>query len=122
MRDSERGFTLVEVLVAVVILSVGLLAVAAGSALVFRMLGQGKRTTRVSAVMVQQMETLRRQANATDPRCTGLAAGTATPLPGYTSTWTVTTVGNTRQIRLIVQYPTTGGTDADTLFGVLECY
>jgi prepilin-type N-terminal cleavage/methylation domain-containing protein len=122
LSQSERGFTLVEVLVAVVILSIGLLAVAAGSALVFRMLGQGKRTTRVSAVMVQQMETLRRQANSTNPRCTSLANGTATPLPGYTTTWTLTTVGNTRQVRLIVQYPTTGGNDVDTLRGILECY
>lgn len=122
MSHSERGFTLVEVMIAVVILSIGLLAVASGSALTFRMLGQGKRTTRVSTVMVQQMETLRRQANATNPRCTGLAAGTATPLPGYTSTWTITTVGTTRQIQLIVQYPTTRGTDVDTLRAVLECF
>ena len=122
MSHSERGFTLVEVLVAVVILSIGLLAVAAGSGLVFRMLGQGKRTSRVSAVMVQQMETLRRQANSTNPRCTALANGTATPLPGYTTTWTLTTVGNTQQVQLIVQYPTTGGNDVDTLRTILECF
>lgn len=122
MSQNEKGFTLVEVLVAVVILSIGLLAVAAGSALTFKMLGAGKRTSRVSAVMVQQMETLRRQANSTDPRCTSVANGTGTPLPGYSAAWTVTTVGTTRQVRLIVTYPTSGGSDVDTLFGVLECF
>ena len=43
-RQREAGFTIIEVMIAVVILTVGLLGLTATSALVTRMLGRGQRS------------------------------------------------------------------------------
>jgi len=121
MTRNDSGFTLIELMVAVIILSVGILALASGSGAVYRMLGAGKRTTRAVTTASQQMELLRRQANATNPRCTALAGGSATSTGNVTTTWTVTGAGNSRDVRVWVRYPTNRGTTADTLFTTLPC-
>jgi len=121
MTRNDSGFTLIELMVAVIILSVGILALASGSGAVYRMLGAGKRTTRAVALASQRMELLRRQANATDPRCTALAGGTATSAGNVTSTWTVTGTGGSRTVQVWVRYPTNRGSTADTLFTTLPC-
>lgn len=120
-RDREAGFTIIEVMVAMLIMTTGLLAVAAGSGSVFRMLGSGRRSTLVSAVAQARLETLRREANRTAPRCTALSAGTATQIGGITERWLITTSGNTRIIREIVTQPTPRGTSTDTVFAIIEC-
>jgi len=85
MTRNTSGFTLIEVMVAVIILSVGILALASGSGAVYRMLAAGKRSTKAGAIASERMELLRRQANATDPRCSAVAGGrailTAVPEP-----------------------------------------
>ena len=121
MTRNTSGFTLVEVLVAVILLSVGILALASGSGAVFRMLGAGKRSTKAAAVASERLERLRRQANATNPRCTALASGTATRPGNVTETWTVTGSGLTRDLQVWVRYPTSRGSTADTLFTTLAC-
>ena len=121
MTRNTSGFTLVEVLVAVILLSVGILALASGSGAVFRMLGAGKRSTKAAAVASERLERLRRQANTTNPRCTALASGTATRPGNVTETWTVTGSGLTRTVQVWVRYPTSRGTTADTLFTTLAC-
>src|SRR5262245_49158734 len=111
----NAGFTLVEVLVAIVILTTGLLAVAAGSGSVYRMLGSGRRSSAAAAVAQNRLEQLRRDANRTTPRCTLLASGAASSSSGITEAWTVTTVGTTRTLREIVVAPASrGGTTTDT--------
>ena len=68
MRGS-RGFTIVEVLVAIVVLSVGLLALLGTSALTTRMIGRGQRSAVASNFSVQRLERLR--ANACLVRANG---------------------------------------------------
>lgn len=121
MIGNKAGFSLAEVLVAVVLLSVGLMAVASGSGSVYQMLGAGKRATRAATLATERMEALRRQANSTNPRCTTLAGGSAVRGGGMIETWTVAGSGSTRTLRVWVRYPTSRGVTADTMFTILSC-
>jgi Tfp pilus assembly protein PilV len=120
-RTGESGFTILEVVVAILLLTTGLLAVAAGSGSVFRMLGSGRRSTLVSTIAQARLETLRREANRTVPRCTALTAGSATQSGGITERWLVTASGDTRIITEIVTQPTPQGVSTDTVFTLIGC-
>jgi prepilin-type N-terminal cleavage/methylation domain-containing protein len=119
-RD-QRGFTLIEVMIAVVVLAIGVTALVGSSAVVTRMIGQGKVSTQAVQAISQRLEQLRATAVSTTPNCTALAAGSATSANGIVTTWTITANGELRTIRVIVTYPTTGGTDADTVSTILRC-
>jgi prepilin-type N-terminal cleavage/methylation domain-containing protein len=58
-RGGERGFTIVEVIIAIVVLTVGLLGLVTTAALVTRMIGQGQRSAVASTFASQRMERLR---------------------------------------------------------------
>ncbi|HET6345602.1 MAG TPA: prepilin-type N-terminal cleavage/methylation domain-containing protein, partial [Myxococcota bacterium] len=75
MRQARAGFTLVEVLVAVVVLGIGVLALVGSSAMVTRMIGRGQMGTRAAQVASKRLDSLRIVAYATTPRCTLLASG-----------------------------------------------
>jgi prepilin-type N-terminal cleavage/methylation domain-containing protein len=120
--NNKSGFTIVEVLVAIMILTTGLLAVAAGSGSIYRMLGSGRRSSSAAAVAQNRLEQIRRDASRTTPRCTAIASGTASQPGGITETWTVTGSGTSRTLQEIVVAPTSrGGTTRDTVFGIVEC-
>lgn len=71
MTWNERGFSLVEVLVAMVILVIGVLALAATSSSITRMTGEGGRQGGSAAVANAKLEELRTQL------CDSLPAGSA---------------------------------------------
>ena len=48
MKQSSAGFSLVEVLVAIVVLGIGIVAMVGSSAMVTRMIGRGKVETRAA--------------------------------------------------------------------------
>jgi len=108
-------------LLAVVVLAIGVTALVGSSAVVTRMIGQGKVSTQAVQAISQRLEQLRATAVSTTPNCTALAAGSATSANGIVTTWTITANGELRTIRVIVTYPTTGGTDADTVSTILRC-
>jgi prepilin-type N-terminal cleavage/methylation domain-containing protein len=120
IRDN-RGFTIAEVLVAIVILSVGLLAIAGSTGSVMRMLARGRRATNVAVIAANRMDWLRREANKTDPRCTTLASGTLSRPGNVTERWAVAGTGSSRTVSVVVNYPTSQGMTSDTVRAFLEC-
>jgi prepilin-type N-terminal cleavage/methylation domain-containing protein len=120
MKSDTRGFTIIEILIAVVILSIGVMGMVGAAGLASRMIGQGKRNTQAAIVAQQRMEIIREQALSTNPRCTALANGTATTT-GVTENWRITGAGRSRRVRIIVTYPTNRGTAVDTVHSVVGC-
>ncbi len=122
MMPREQGFSLVEVLVAIVILTVGLLALAQSSGSVSKMIGRGKQDTEAAMAAQTRLETLRQVANTTTPKCTALANGTSTgPTVGMSTSWTVTGTGNSRTVVVTVTYRIGRGTRSETVRAILGC-
>jgi prepilin-type N-terminal cleavage/methylation domain-containing protein len=66
---SRRGFTVVEVVIAIVVMSVGLLGLVTASAMVTRMIARGQRTAKGSTFGARRLEILRTTG------CSSQAAG-----------------------------------------------
>lgn len=117
----RSGFTIIEVLVAVTVLSVGLVALAGSSASVSRMINRGKNDTRAAQLATQRVETLRLTAYSTTPRCTALAAGGPQVIDHVTLSWTVPVAGTGRNINVSATYGTGRGTKTQVLSTYIEC-
>ncbi len=117
----ERGFTIVEVIIAIIVLTIGLLGLTTTAALVTRMIARGQRSAVAAMFAAQRLERLRRVA------CTTQTAGSDTLYRGSTwvsyNSWTYSNLGNsTWQVRLIDTYKTAQGrTRADTLETEISC-
>jgi prepilin-type N-terminal cleavage/methylation domain-containing protein len=105
---NERGFSLVELIVAILILTVGILGLAATAGQVQRMVGWGGRYGASASLANAQLETLR----ATP--CASLAASGTVTRGIYTLSWTVVASGQLRTFTLTVAYPNGRSTRSDT--------
>lgn len=123
MRTDRGGFTLVEVLVAVVMLGVGVMAMASSAAMSTRMIGRGKMETRAAQAAGRRLETLRLAAYSTTPRCTAgsFANGGPVTTDGVTENWLVAGAGSSRTITITVTHGTVRGAHTDTLRSIVEC-
>ena len=118
-RRVRRGVTMIELLVALAIVSVGVLALSGGAALVTRLTGGGTVQTRAAMIANQHIEQFRAVA------CTSVSTGTDT-VRSVISSWTATPVtsnGSRRgtSISLTVQYPTTKGMRSQAYTTLLPC-
>jgi Tfp pilus assembly protein PilV len=109
---NRTGFTIAEIIVAMTILLIGVLAFVGTSAQTARMLTRGNRATKASFYAQERLEII-----AATP-CALLNSGTANSAGGvYSHVWTVTSAlgGNSKRARLITTYtPRVGVTRADT--------
>jgi prepilin-type N-terminal cleavage/methylation domain-containing protein len=123
VKRSTSGFTLVEVLVSIVVLAIGIVALAGSSAVVTRMIGRGKVETRVAQAASSRIEALRLAAYSTSPRCTAaaFAAGGPVTTNGLTESWTVPVAGKVRAVQVDVTYPTVRGPRTVSLQTRIEC-
>jgi prepilin-type N-terminal cleavage/methylation domain-containing protein len=123
MQRSQSGFTLVEVLIAVVVIGIGIIALAGGSSLVTRMIGRGKVETRAAQVASRRMETLRLAAASSSPRCTSTAFASGGPAvhDGVAESWMVSPAGRVRLVRITVSYLTVRGPRTAELQTGIEC-
>lgn len=117
----SSGFTVIEVLVAVMVISVGLLALAGSSAAVARMLAGGRQTTLAVEAADRRLEELRRQARAAAPACPVPGSGAATGSDGIDERWDVVAGSGTTLIRVIVSRHTSHGQVIDTLATAIAC-
>lgn len=92
-RARPTGFTIVELIIAIVVLAVGVLGLAGTAAMVTRMVGGGARQTRAANVAASRFERLRTL------QCTGVASGSATQ-GDISERWTVSNAGS--NLRLVV--------------------
>jgi prepilin-type N-terminal cleavage/methylation domain-containing protein len=111
---NKRGFSLIEVIFAVVILTVGILALAGTSVRVVRMISQGGRLGGASLVAEGRFELLRATT------CASLASGSVVEGP-YTVRWTVASTGYLRTVGLTVAYVTGGRTHTDAYVTSISC-
>jgi prepilin-type N-terminal cleavage/methylation domain-containing protein len=121
----RRGFTMVEVMVALVLLTVGVMALVGSSAMVSRMIGKGRGSTIAVQVATARLERLRRVAASTVPRCASpeFANGSATTA-GVAERWVVSPLegpGLSRRVSVILTYRDARGPVRDTLHTVLLC-
>ncbi|HZN98237.1 MAG TPA: prepilin-type N-terminal cleavage/methylation domain-containing protein, partial [Gemmatimonadales bacterium] len=117
MQRPSSGFTLVEVLVALVVLALGVLALTGSSAVINRMIGRGKIETHAAMAAARRMEVLRRVAGSTTPRCSAseFTSGGPTLEDGLLASWTVPPSGSLRRVRVSVSYLTLRGSRSAVL-------
>jgi type IV pilus modification protein PilV len=120
---NEKGFTIVEVLIAIIMLTIGILALSATSASVTRMMDSGRNRTAAASIAQSVLDSLRVAAFATDPHCTALSSGSLTTLPeaGFTASWTVVTAGLAKVITVTVGYRLGPDTKSEIVTSSLYC-
>jgi prepilin-type N-terminal cleavage/methylation domain-containing protein len=121
MKQDRSGFTLVEVLVAVMVLSIGVTALVGSAGVVTRMIGRGQMGTRAAQMASQTLEDLRLMAYSTTPRCTsGQFVGSTTTSVGITQK-VVLTGASPRTIIDSVSYRTVKGMHTDVFTTQVRC-
>ena len=113
-RQSHRGFTLIEVVVAVVILAVGALALAGSAAVTVRRMSEAAR--RSSGVTMVRS----RAEAAVASTCGSLASGSET-VRGVRSDWVVSVGAVSAELSQRVSYPTHRGTRSDDFLTAAPC-
>ena len=100
--SSREAFTLLEVLVALVVLGVGILGLSANAALVSRLVGDGSRLTLAATVATSRLEELRALP------CAGITSGSAITR-GIEERWSVGPMAasgrSALEVELSVTYP-----------------
>ena len=121
--EVRSGFTLIEIMLALVLTAIGVLAVLGTTAQATRTLDESRRVAKATEVGMRRIERLRDLARATSPRCTdpGLASGTANGGNGITERWAVDPVGPARTVLVVVNRPTRGAIQPDTFASILRC-
>lgn len=114
MRASRSGFTIVEVLVAILILSVGMLALVGSAAVVVRQTGTAARQTQAAAYAQSRFERLRASP------CASLTGGADT-VRGIVTAWAVTPVTRGNDITVTVSWPVAGEMRSRQYRSIIAC-
>ncbi|MFZ5625018.1 MAG: type IV pilus modification PilV family protein [Gemmatimonadota bacterium] len=124
MNARDRlGFTLVETMVAVLVLGIGIVALLGATGMVTRMLGAGRRTTIAAQVASSRLERLRMLARSTWPRCgdPGFVSGGPVATAGIMERWEVQASGPARTVRVVVDGGAGRTAAIDMFVTVIRC-
>lgn len=105
---SNKGFTIIEIIIAIIVLTVGVLGMVTTAALVTRMIARGQRSADASAFMARRVERLRAVASGQlTGACVAPPPGADTLYRGSNwvafNIWTVTpVVGQPQNFRIKV--------------------
>ncbi|MEP6571640.1 MAG: type II secretion system protein [Gemmatimonadota bacterium] len=119
-KKCTRGFTLVETLIAIVVLGLGVLPLAGVAMLSTRLLIQGRSATLAATIATSRIEDLRRAAGRV-PACAAVASGSAAHSGGIVEDWSVSGGGSLRTVWLVVSYPVPGRARSDSTVTQVRC-
>ena len=111
---ARKGFSLIELMVAIMILTVGLLGLAASSAVATQMIGAAGRHTLAASVAQSRFEMLRRG------RCTTLVGGSSYTR-GVSESWQIDSVRASAFVTERVTYQTRKGPRTQIFRSVRPC-
>jgi prepilin-type N-terminal cleavage/methylation domain-containing protein len=120
---ARTGFTIVEVVVAMIVVSIGVLGMLGTAALVTRMLARGRWVAGASAIASSRLERLRPSACIASQRTNSADTTTIIGTAQVINSWSFTDAGNNSyRVRLITSYMTgPGRTRTDTLEATVVC-
>jgi prepilin-type N-terminal cleavage/methylation domain-containing protein len=120
---NTSGFTVAEVIVAVAVLSVGLLALAGSAALTSRMVGWGQQATHVGQAAAARVERLRQVAFSTVPACSAPDWRSDSAVGSWLSqSWELLDdAGPVRRVLIVLRSRRPGGTSSDTVLTAVLC-
>ena len=113
-RRSRTGLTLIEIVVAILVLSVGALAFAGSSAVMVRRLAESARGAAAASAARSRLESSFARA------CDVLTSGSEQSF-GVRSDWSVTGSGRTSDIRQRITYPTLRGSRNEDFLTTAPC-
>ncbi|GAC1691018.1 MAG: hypothetical protein NVS9B3_09590 [Gemmatimonadaceae bacterium] len=114
MPGAPRGFTLVEALVAIIVLAIGVLGLAASAGTVLRLTGGAATQTLAASIASSRLDSLRGMP------CPSVVSGSDTS-QGVAATWTGSGGGKSRYVAWTVSYRTPTGSAARAYQTVLAC-
>ena len=118
MVSGDRGFSLVELTIAMTLFTIGVLGMLSVTAGITRLLGMGERIATASFYAQERLET------AHNTPCDALTSGSETRGGIYDLVWSVAPVfdGNAQRVEVRVTYPSRAGvTRVDTLGTSISC-
>lgn len=114
---ARAGFTLIELVVAILILTIGILGLAGTSAVITRQMGSGAKQTLAAAIAQSRIETVRSQACETLVATTGGPATTS----GLTESWTIVPGTRRVDVTVTVSYDMANGTKTFPFSSSIPC-
>jgi Tfp pilus assembly protein PilV len=121
MTHPRSGFTLFEVLVAVVITTLGIGALLGTLTASAELAGDGRRMARAATLLASRADELRAQVAAAAPGCSAPASGSSPAAEGITEAWSATARGSVIDLVLEARYRRRGRLTADTLVTAVPC-
>ena len=127
---NERGFSLAEVMIAMVILTVGVLGLAASSAAITKMSSEGGRSGGSAAVAESRIESLSFPSIGFDrlsieslsaTPCLNIASSGSATTGKFSESWTITTSGLLKTVTVTVSYQTGTKTRTSTYVAYISC-
>jgi Tfp pilus assembly protein PilV len=121
MRRASSGFTLLEVLLSLLVLTAGLLGLAGSLGPISALAGQGRIHSRAAVVLASRVSRLRTELQAGAPGCVLPAAGWAVHPSGLDESWQSSLSVNIVELRIVARFRLPGRIDAETLVTRFPC-
>lgn len=112
--ESQRGFTIVELVIAVMVFSVGLLALAGTSSAILMAMTSTKSRTIAAGVAESRLERMRTTA------CASRASGSATTR-GIAEAWTLTRLARADDVTVVVTFLSNHQPRTETFRSFMPC-
>ena len=114
-RQPRRGFTLIEMIIAIIVMAIGVMGLAGTASYVAIQMGGGNAQTLAAALATKVSDSLSAR------RCSALVGGTQTKR-GVTVTWSVADSSRTKWVSEQVQYkPKRGPMKTVNYVTVIQC-